>query len=204
MKTKIAILLILQAFVATHHAQAGVVGISPTAVTSTAAANQTTLSFTTTSIGGGTKITGVGVWTKAGITGTNNTSIEFLVGGSRVSLGSFNYDQTDVGGERIINWSSDYNGFLNASTTYTVKISNQANFYQIGSNSYNIESTITDYWRNALKGSDTSVAIKLYYDPATVPEPGTLILTGSALVAGAVGAYIKRRRNNRAQADAHS
>jgi hypothetical protein len=48
------------------------------------------------------------------------------------------------------------------------------------------------------------VTFRTYSLYATVPEPGTLILTGTALVAGAVGAYIKRRRNNRAQADAHS
>ncbi|MEI6325124.1 MAG: PEP-CTERM sorting domain-containing protein [Gemmataceae bacterium] len=36
---------------------------------------------------------------------------------------------------------------------------------------------------------------------AAVPEPGTLILTGSAMAAGAIGAYIKRRRKNRAQVE---
>ena len=35
-------------------------------------------------------------------------------------------------------------------------------------------------------------------DVASVPEPGTLILTGTALVAGAIGAYIKRRRKTKA------
>lgn len=39
-------------------------------------------------------------------------------------------------------------------------------------------------------------------DVASVPEPGTLILTGTALVAGAIGAYIKRRRKSTSQADA--
>ena len=36
---------------------------------------------------------------------------------------------------------------------------------------------------------------------AAVPEPGTLILTGSVLAVGAIGAYIKRRRKNRAQVE---
>ena len=36
-------------------------------------------------------------------------------------------------------------------------------------------------------------------DVSSVPEPGTLILTGSALVAGAVGAYLKRRRKTQQQ-----
>ena len=44
-----------------------------------------------------------------------------------------------------------------------------------------------------------SAAFTLY---TAVPEPGTLILTGTALVAGAVGAYLKRRRKNRAETDA--
>jgi len=35
-------------------------------------------------------------------------------------------------------------------------------------------------------------------DVASVPEPGTLILTGTALAAGAIGAYIKRRRKAKA------
>ena len=36
---------------------------------------------------------------------------------------------------------------------------------------------------------------------AAVPEPGTLILTGSVLAVGGIGAYIKRRRKNRAQVE---
>jgi hypothetical protein len=35
-------------------------------------------------------------------------------------------------------------------------------------------------------------------DVASVPEPGTLILTGTALVAGAIGAHLKRRRKAKA------
>ena len=35
-------------------------------------------------------------------------------------------------------------------------------------------------------------------DVASVPEPGTLILTGTAMAAGAIGAYIKRLRKTKA------
>ena len=38
------------------------------------------------------------------------------------------------------------------------------------------------------------MAAYLYYDSTSVPEPATIILTGSALAVGAIGAYFKRRR----------
>lgn len=36
------------------------------------------------------------------------------------------------------------------------------------------------------------------FDTTAVPEPGTLILTGSALLAGAIGVYVNRRRKDQA------
>lgn len=38
------------------------------------------------------------------------------------------------------------------------------------------------------------MAIVLYYDSTSVPEPSTMILTAFALAAGAIGALFKRRR----------
>ena len=38
------------------------------------------------------------------------------------------------------------------------------------------------------------MAIVLYYDSTSVPEPSTLILTAFALAPGAIGALFKRRR----------
>ena len=43
-------------------------------------------------------------------------------------------------------------------------------------------------------GNWSGSAIAFSMDVTAVPEPGTMILTGAALAAGAVGAYFKRRR----------
>lgn len=57
----------------------------------------------------------------------------------------------------------------------------------------NMSDYITGATQTANNGSNYGASFDLY---TSVPEPGTLILTGSALVAGAIGAYFKRRRRH--------
>jgi len=48
-------------------------------------------------------------------------------------------------------------------------------------------------------GSDYAVAGQVVVSETTaVPEPGTLILTGSALLAGAIGVYFTRKHRDQA------
>ena len=122
-------------------------------------------------------------------------------------------DLTYSSANAIINFNNIANKTLNTSTSYFLEFTlNQAdsvtfsNFkiaYSSGvtNNTDWISTTTQDSGPSSITGLGGGPAFSIY---ATVPEPGTLILTGSALVAGAMGAYIKRRRNNRAQADAHS
>jgi len=68
---------------------------------------------------------------------------------------------------------------------------------------YEVNDFIPTYINNdgSLYSNTNPAAYTVY---AAIPEPGTMILTGSALLAGAVGAYIKRRRKNRAHGDDHA
>ena len=67
-------------------------------------------------------------------------------------------------------------------------------FRSIEDMTYSLASGISDYWASPVRSGDTNMAAYLYYDSTSVPEPATIILTGSALAAGAIGAYFKRRR----------
>jgi hypothetical protein len=60
----------------------------------------------------------------------------------------------------------------------------------------NMSDYITGATQTANNGSNYGASFDLY---TAVPEPGTLILTSSALVAGAIGAYFKRRRRHCAE-----
>jgi hypothetical protein len=131
-------------------------------------------------------------------------------GSNPVSGGTDNLTYSSA--DTIINFNNIANKTLNTSTSYFLEFTlNQAdsvtfsNFSIANSsqltNSTNWIGTPISQSSGSMTNGGSGPAFSLY---ATVPEPGTLILTGSALVAGAVGAYIKRRRNKRAQADAHS
>jgi hypothetical protein len=60
----------------------------------------------------------------------------------------------------------------------------------------NMSDYITGATQTANNGSNYGASFDLY---TSVPEPGTLILTSSALVAGAIGAYFERRRRHCAE-----
>ncbi len=88
-------------------------------------------------------------------------------------------------------------GILEGDKSYSLVLSSLVNlgqFNSIGTTAYEVQPGISDFWSNPIRGAATNAAISLYYDPASVPEPGTLILTGTALTAGAIAAFIKRRR----------
>jgi hypothetical protein len=94
---------------------------------------------------------------------------------------------------------------LNAGTTYLLQIQGSSlggtlatsTLYgtQTGSvfqNIYNSNASPFEY----IGGTDQPF---FSMDVTAVPEPGTMILTGTALAAGAVGAYFKRRRKAKAE-----
>jgi hypothetical protein len=204
MKTKFAMLLALAALVVGGNARAGVVGISPT-ITPTTGSSATIvniLTFNTTGLGG-LKISGLSLYGN-GNSNYDNVSIQ-ITGGSYAVAGFFNIgSNTTSSDELLITWGSS-NGVLEAGETYTVSLSggsgggiDAAEFYRIGGsgtpNPYSVNSSVSNYLSGPVAGSVGAVAINLYYDTTSVPEPGTMILTGTALAAGAVGAYFKRRR----------
>ena len=104
----------------------------------------------------------------------------------------------------LINFTNIANTTLNSSTQYTINFTlNQGT--DVTFTNFSIANS-TDLTNNTTwigtssqssgptTGAGSGPAFSLY---ATVPEPGTMILTGSALIAGAVGAHFKRRRKKR-------
>lgn len=58
---------------------------------------------------------------------------------------------------------------------------------------------------NPLTFTSTAFGIELdANDTTSVPEPGTMILTGSALAAGAISTYFKRRRKDKKSAESET
>lgn len=194
---KIALLCAL--FVGFGNVRAGVVGISPATSppTNTAATTQS-FTFNTTGLGG-SKITGIGFY---GFSNAASTSILGCdLGGALTQSGTFNVLANTVGEENGIAWGGGTGALaLTASSTFTISINfassglTAGSFRQMGSVNYAVAAGITNYWANPVKNADTDMGVYLYYSAASVPEPATMILTGSALAAGAIGAYFKRRR----------
>ena len=174
-------------------ARAGVVGISPTTgIGSGTAASTQNFSFTTTGFSG-SEISGIGLYSLIGSSKTGVTIT--LTGGVAEKTGTFNVAANSNGVENTITWSGGAFG-LAKETTYSITINETTDFRRIGtaSSSYSVSTGISNYWTNPVNTAATDVGITLYYDPASVPEPATLVLTGSALAAGAIGAFFKRRR----------
>ena len=194
MRLKIALLCAL--FVGFGNVRAGVVGISPTGALLESAAGTQGFSFKTTGLSG-SKLSGIGLYGLTGQTASGAAAFTIsLNDGSTTTTRTFGVGAVTDGAENAL--SSTFT--LLASKTYTVDISGfatghaLANFKIIGTGTYNLASTITDYWADPLKTANTDLGIRLFYDSTSIPEPATMILTGSALAAGAIGAYFKRRR----------
>jgi hypothetical protein len=202
MKTKFALMLVFAGlvFCGNVRAQIPVVGIKPNAsLTSAQATTTSTINFNTRL--SGSKITGLGLYRYGSSTFTEQlNSIVTLTDGTSTQTGKFNLltGYAGAGSQIGITWDGGVStGVLESDKSYSLVLSSLTNlgeFNSIGTTAYEVQPGISDFWSSPTRGADSNAAISLYYDPASVPEPGTLILTGSALVAGAVGAYLKRRR----------
>jgi len=191
MRLKIALLFVSLGLMGSVRADV-TLGITPTSPTGNAAASTNGFSFNTTGFSG-SKISGIGLYGIASQTSLTGITININSG---TFIGTFGLAGGSDGQGNAITWTTG-NGVLAASTTYNVSISNFTigNFLSIGSDTYSVQSGVSDYWSVAgITPTSTDLAISLYYDPASVPEPATMILTGSALAVGAIGAYFKRRR----------
>ena len=196
MRLKIA--LLFAALVGFGNVRAGVVGISP--ATTDAAAGSQGFTFKTTGLTG-SKITGIGLYGFSTQAASGSALTINLTNGTTADdkAGTFNVAATAIGAENTITWTGG-SFSLTAEKTYTVSIAyassglTNANFRQMGTGTYTVASGVSDYWTEPVKGANDAMGVYLYYDPASVPEPATMILTGSALAAGAIGVYFKRRR----------
>ena len=101
----------------------------------------------------------------------------------------YTFDFTNSLGDRNLSAGARYAFFTDFSDVTDV---GALHFY-VNSSSYPGQNYIIDNIGLANQSVVGTVEV------AAVPEPGTLILTGSVLAVGAIGAYIKRRRKNRAQ-----
>ena len=73
--------------------------------------------------------------------------------------------------------------------------------FYVNNSSYSDQNNINQNYINTSNTGVSGQSVVGTVEVAAVPEPGTLILTGSVLAVGAIGAYIKRRRKNRAQVE---
>ena len=201
MRLKIA--LLCAALVGLGNVRAGVVGISPTTFTPVAAASTQGFTFSTTGLGG-IKLSGIGLWS-ASISAASNNPLTLTLSQSS-GTGTESFARTFTVAASTANTglelAFDSSITLEASKTYTATITygatglTNASFYKIAGspNTYSVDSTATNYLSSPVAAAEDNVALKLFYDSTSIPEPATIILTGSALAAGAIGAYFKRRR----------
>lgn len=103
----------------------------------------------------------------------------------------YTFDFTNSLGDRNLSANARYAFFTDFSDVLDV---GALHFY-VNNSSYFGQNYISDN----IGFPDQSVVGTV--EVAAVPEPGTLILTGSVLAVGGIGAYIKRRRKNRAQVE---
>ncbi|MCY2946433.1 MAG: PEP-CTERM sorting domain-containing protein [Planctomycetota bacterium] len=103
----------------------------------------------------------------------------------------YTFDFTNSLGDRNLSANARYAFFTDFSDLTDV---GALHFY-VNNSSYSGQNYISDN----IGFPDQSVVGTV--EVAAVPEPGTLILTGSVLAVGGIGAYIKRRRKNRAQVE---
>ena len=103
----------------------------------------------------------------------------------------YTFDFTNSLGDRNLSANARYAFFTDFSDVTDV---GALHFY-VNNSSYSDQNYISDNMGFPNQSVVGTVEV------AAVPEPGTLILTGSVLAVGAIGAYIKRRRKNRAQVE---
>ena len=103
----------------------------------------------------------------------------------------YTFDFTNSLGDRNLSANARYAFFTDFSDVTDV---GALHFY-VNNSSYSDQNYISDNMGFPNQSVVGTVEV------AAVPEPGTLILTGSVLAVGGIGAYIKRRRKNRAQVE---
>jgi len=166
--------------------------------------------FTTTSTTG-SKWTGFNFAGLKNIDGTQwNGTISFLLTiastGATVADTNRAYSGTKVDFTTNVDMMYTYNMAANTEYNLQIRAIGNSGLMTLSSGTTlvnNMSDYITGATQTANNGSDANVgsnygaSFDLYY--TSVPEPGTLILTSSALVAGAIGAYFKRRRRHCAE-----
>ena len=128
-----------------------------------------------------------------------NSYYGYLTTGS--SLASATYNVADISADVSL-YQFNFTGAnaitLNANTHYAFMVSPTGGSLTVSrysSNPYPNENLIgLDY--GGFPYSDKTNAISGLVEVTAVPEPGTLILTGSALLAGAIGVYFTRRHRD--------
>ena len=191
MRLKIALLCALLVPLGT--AKADVVALSNTAATtsgSTSSAGSLFIKFTTSGSGGFqlTNLTLFGVTGDTGVAYSLKNSFNTVIAsGSGTTSGS-----------GVLTFDSNYFG----AETYRLEISGLDAGYTL-KNSANLTGGAFNVTDGLLitSFSDDSAPSSLYQASltVTVPEPATMILTGSALAVGAIGAYFKRRRKSQTE-----
>lgn len=124
------------------------------------------------------------IYAKFNLTGTQSDAIT----ATEVSSGQYSFDLSTVVGTSSM-----------APAIYTFEIRD----FNVGAALFTTSNaTMTTVNSSGFvgEGYDGST-FQFQFETTAVPEPGTLILTGSALAAGAVGAYFKRRRKARTEAE---
>jgi hypothetical protein len=160
--------------------------------------------FTTTSTTG-SKWTGFNFAGLKKLDGTQwSGTISFLltIASTGVTVADTNrwYSGTKVDFTTNIDQMSLYNMVANTKYNLQIRAIGNSGLMTLSSGTTlvnNMSDYITGATQTANNGSNYGASFDLYY--TSVPEPGTLILTSSALVAGAIGAYFKRRRRHCAE-----
>jgi len=207
MKTKFATLLALAWLVVGGNAKADVVGLTTNrlgnGMNNFVSERILTVKFNTTGLSGnrftGISFASLGTVSPGATLFATLMNVSYGYGSvsslSYVSDGAIiNFDTGDRKiGSNVWDSNSSYELIVEVSDALTRAVT-----YSVDTpHAYNLTVTnnIPD-WISSPSVSNGDVAFTLY---TAVPEPGTMILTGTALAAGAVGAYFKRRRKAKAE-----
>ena len=181
--------------------QAGVVGISPTiSVSGTAAGAQNNpyMTFNTSATGNLIRMSGIGFYGLSTQTSAYNAVVVTVNATGHSVTGTINIGANTIGQENTILWNDGFDGYLLASKAYAVRFNSgvidATQFHQMGTALYQVDSSASAYWLTPLKKANATPAMVLYHGTTAVPEPTTIVLTGSALVAGAICVYLGRHR----------
>ncbi|MCY2943550.1 MAG: PEP-CTERM sorting domain-containing protein [Planctomycetota bacterium] len=191
MRTKLALMFAVLVGLGSVRADVTGIALSSTGTTgaSTLAATTLQIQFTTSSGGASFGLTSLKL-TNASNAG-DNVGFSFDSGFASTT----NIDATVGSGVSTFDFvGAGFNQTLAASTSYTLYVRNllTTTYSTTTSSSLTSGTAPLNFTGTAFdSGSGNYANFEL---SASVPEPATLILTGSALAAGAVGAYFKRRR----------